>query len=186
MPAKEVTFVSRSRNHHVVIPGRARRPSFERDAAGNVVASGIAGGPVPEGSYFRNGSDEAPSGVLFQNWKFTTDDPELIDALRNHPDFESKYGWKEAYDASRDSVDDLQERIAGLAAEGDADGLRDLIAEEESAGDGGRATVLRSARAALDRLSGSDSGAEAAGATQTKKSRSGKSKADAESRPADG
>lgn len=171
---QEVTFASRSPNLHVVLD--PRRSRLSRDAAGNVVASEVVGGSVPEGSYV--GQKNGPvSGVVFKNRSFTTDDPEIIKALRNHDDLGSKWGFIEVFDASRPTVPVLNERIAGLAAEGDTDGLAKLIEEESSFGDGGRAEVLGPARAAHERLT-SDSGAEAAGADSgKKKSKSGKAKA---------
>ena len=160
-----VTFVARCMNQEVVI--EPRRPVYERDGGGNVVNVHYTPG----------------KRCVFKNWTFETDDAQTIEYLRNHSQFDTPHGWKEAYDASRPSVVERAEAIARLAASGDKAGLLELIRSEESAGDGGRSDVLGPAHAALEAVE-SDSGAEAAGTSQRKKKSAEKSEA-ASDPPAD-
>lgn len=139
-----VTFIAFLHDQRVVI--EPRRPIFATDPAGNLIASGTTPG----------------KDVWFENRKFTTDDPEIIEALRNHAYYGHSRGWREDFDSARPTVQELSEQIAELGAGGDIEGLRAIVAAEESSGDGGRPDVLRTARKGLARLEELDAAAEAA------------------------
>lgn len=144
IPTEPVTFISFLHDQQVIIV--PRRPRYATDGAGNVIAAGVVPGKTAE----------------FRNRKFTTDDLEVIEGLRNHARYGTDRGWREDFDSARPVVQALQEEIAELAASGDIDNLRAIVQAEESSGDGGRSEVLNAARKGLARLEELDAAAEAA------------------------
>lgn len=131
---QEVTFISFLHDQLVtIVPDRQQ---FATDPAGNLVKAGIQKGKHAQ----------------FKNRKFTTDDPEVIAVLRNHDRFNTKRGWREDFDSARPSIAERIDAVTEAAATADSASLRELIEDEASCGDGGRAEVLGPARKALERL----------------------------------
>jgi len=130
---QKVTFISPIEQTVVVVPARRRHYT---DQAGNVIDT----------------EDIPGKRAVFKGRKVTTDDPQIIEYLRNHPRYGTERGWVEDFDASRPNRRERARQIAKLAARADTDGLRELIAEEQASGDGGRDDVLEQARIALEQL----------------------------------
>lgn len=131
---EEVTFIAFLHDQRVVVV--PRRPIYERDVSGAVI-----------GVHTTEGKD-----AQFEDRRFTTDDPEIIEALRNHSYFNTPRGWQEDFDANRPSAEELQGAVSEAAAGGDVERLREIVVAEESSGDGGREAVLGSALKALAKL----------------------------------
>lgn len=131
---RPVTFISFANDLQVI--REPRRPIFVNDGAGNVSPGGITEGDT----------------AVFQNRKFTTDDPVMIEYLRGHDLFNKSRGFREDYESARPSFEEQLDRITNFAVEADVEGLRELIAVEESAGDHGRGNVLGPARKTLEQL----------------------------------
>ena len=131
---RPVTFISFASD--LLVIREPKRPRFIRGEGGLPEAAGVTDG------------DRAQ----FEHRKFTTDNPEMIDYLRNHELFNHQRGFREDYDSARPTLEQQIDAITNFAVEADIDGLRVLIAAEETHGDGGRANVLGPARTALMRL----------------------------------
>lgn len=134
---KRVTFISpRFANIEVVLS--PARPKHLHDQGGSVIATEQVGREAAQ----------------FDNHQFTTDDKELVKKLRDHRLFGNPVeGYVEDYDVNRPSVYDQGARIQDLAVRGDVAGIRELVEEERSEGDGGRDQVVTLAERALTTLS---------------------------------
>lgn len=141
---KTVRFVSFKADQRVIV--QPKRVAWQRDMAGNTVGSQVMEGKEAQ----------------FKDRKFETDDPEIIEALRDNENFNTAHGWYEDHDFQRAAVDDQVAAIAEAAATANADALRALIAaEEQSDPEGGRPGVLDPAHKALERIESAEAEAKA-------------------------
>lgn len=132
---KAITFYSRFPDLTIV---RKKRRHM-RDADGEVY--GISG---PE-------EGESPWEVQFNGSLLTTDDPVLLDFLRDRPNFNVDI-WEDgsAPDEPRPTAEDQHKAITAATVEADAEALDELIAQERMTHN--RAPIIRAAEFAREQF----------------------------------
>lgn len=101
--------------------------------------------------------------IEFEGREFTTEDPEEIKFLHDHPDWGVHLWQKDlpAPGAVRPTIEEQQDAIMAALAKGDADGIQKVVEAERATHK--RESVFRTARGALSHLAGdTDDGAEPA------------------------
>jgi len=155
---KSVTFISKSPNQVLT----RRKARHVEDGLGGKKVEGqeewiqrqedlndsrVAHGKDPEPI------DRTPWKVEFEHGLFRTDDPKLIEWLRQHRLYNNPTGFWEmgaAPDEPRPTIDQQMKAIAEAAADGDLEGVEEVIQVENETHK--RSSVLQVADAAATRL----------------------------------
>lgn len=154
-----ITFISRSRNLRVIL--KPRRNRLLQNVAGQVAATPpVPENELPEQPFIREYNERAeaedlptidvealPAYIDFKNWTHETDDPNVLLALRNHPNLNKRHaGFYESYPTAEERLAE----VTRLTAARDVEALRALLEVERRQGN--HANVLEAGEAALAAL----------------------------------
>lgn len=131
---KAVTFISRFPDFKL----NRLHPEYVYDGRGKILGTDIE----------EDGSDP---DVVFEDTVFTTDDPVLIDFVRDHEEFERNI-WEQgaAPDEPEPRFADQMDKIVAATAVRDVDALNEVINEEESTHN--RPQIVQAAESAIERI----------------------------------
>jgi hypothetical protein len=132
---KAVTFVSRFPDYTLIRVA----PDYEYNVRGQIV-----GTQKPE-------PDESPWRIDFTDSLFTTDDPVLLEFIREHEEFNRSI-WEQgaAPDEPKPTHSDQMQAISTAAAYRDIPAIEAVVAEEEKTHN--RAAILLAAEAAIEAI----------------------------------